>query len=58
MPDFNFAGDPMRPARRDLEHQIEKGLIAGIASASTSVVVRPGFSLTAKNTPSRPPSPE
>ncbi|MEI2809726.1 MAG: hypothetical protein V9F00_05850 [Nocardioides sp.] len=39
MPDFNFAGDPMRPARRDLEHQIEKGLIAGIASAIPTAIL-------------------
>jgi hypothetical protein len=39
MPQFNFAGDPMRPARRELEHQIEKGIIAGIASTIPTVIL-------------------
>ncbi len=39
MPPLNFAGDPMRPARRDLEHQIEKGILAGVASTIPTVLL-------------------
>ena len=40
------------PQRCDFGHGNAR-MIAGIASASTSLVARPGFSLIAKNTPSR-----
>lgn len=47
MRELNFTGDPMRPERRALEHQIEKGIMAGIASAiPTALLLAAGGLLT------------